>query len=264
MAHRIARLSPSPIARDDDHDDEEDDHDSRLLLDILTLHRQPVNLTYDAGGSSTTVVSDSVVNQMPRAHLISSPQLLHVVHTTLSTHAAFLAPSAVPRPGRLGPSAEDTDGLKELLRTSSASAALAATHQVISGELGQSHFVMAYLIAPLNEHLRLSFGGTGLVVYWRFVGGGPGGHADIELVWDRTGPRQPDRHRPLNHRELVKLAVIEIQTDSALPDPLLDNLADTVRTVNSTFRWWITRWSIGFTKMFLVHRGPSDARSCSR
>jgi len=137
------------------------------LVLLLSNHSLPEQIDYDSNSTGSTMVSASVVDKISTCLLQSSPQLSRGLQTAVG----------ITRASRV-----DTIESGERYANSTREAQEAALAEMISGELGESHYIMVHLIHPLNLHLRRMLLGTGLNVYWRFVNHGPAGKADIELV----------------------------------------------------------------------------------
>jgi len=186
------------------------------LVLLLSNHSLPEQIDYDLNSTGSTMVSASVVDKISTCLLQSSPQLSRGLQNVLVLYASLLAPTHQPAVGITRASRVDTIESGERYAISTREAQEAALAEMISGELGESHYIMVHLIHPLNLHLRRILLGTGLNVYWRFVGHGPAGKPDIELVYDPSTPRV--------RRCLIKLAVCEIKSELALPNRLVADI----------------------------------------
>ena len=173
------------------------------MENLLRHHYLPNTLRYESDSISTNVVSATMVNQTGPCQLAYSPAVSSQLHETLKQSTDWILSRDHERIGRTTHNASDVSTLAEQLDSTSTWAEDAARNQIVSGEMGESHFLMAYLVLPLNNLLRLMFSGTRWVVYWRFVGIGSGGKPDIELVCARSDGT------------CVKLAVCEIKTIDA-------------------------------------------------
>lgn len=149
------------------------------LADFFCIHSFPSTLTFLPATTATTATMSSQTMSAVRSLLSASAtitreeRLLNHAHTLLVSH---ILPHL------------DTYNIRELslnfyrrLATATSEAKDEAGTQYLSGEMGLSHFFKSYLIDPLNRLFRLPpF--EHLDIYWRFVGLGPGGKPDIELV----------------------------------------------------------------------------------
>jgi len=159
------------------------------LVLLLSNHSLPEQIDYDLNSTGSTMVSASVVDKISTCLLQSSPQLSRGLQNVLVLYASLLAPTHQPAVGITRASRVDTIESGERYAISTREAQEAALAEMISGELGESHYIMVHLIHPLNLHLRRILLGTGLNVYWRFVGHGPAGKPDIELVYDPSAAK---------------------------------------------------------------------------
>ena len=155
------------------------------MEDLLRRHCLPERLRYESASTSTNGVSVTVVNKTGPCQLAHSPALFPLLHETLNKTTEWIFPRNDEHMGQSHHDASDASSLARHLENTSVWAEDAAHTQLVSGEMGVSHLLMAYLVLPLNILLRLMFLGTGWIVYWRFVGTGPGGKPDIELICTR-------------------------------------------------------------------------------
>ena len=184
---------------------------------LLRHHYLPNKLRYESDSISTNVVSATMVNQTGPCQLAYSPAVSSQLHETLIRSTDWIFPRDDEHIGRTVHDASAVSTFAEHLDSTSTWAKDAARNQLVSGEMGESLFLMAYLILPLNNLLRLIFSGTRWVAYWRFVGIGSGGEPGIELVCTR-----PDG-------TCVKLAVCEIKTIDAFTNRNMHQLLSDIR-----------------------------------
>ncbi len=176
------------------------------LLSLLESHELPESLKYDketSGKSSakSTSVSSRAVEVTPECVLREDDHLLNRVHHTLERLSTFISSSHTFPPGSLLPDSSQLVEIDREFKTVTSRARREATREKMSAETGESHFLKAHLVNPLNLLLEVLF--PHLRVYWRFVGLGSGGKPDIELVIETEGA-------------LVKSAVCEIKTVDAV------------------------------------------------
>ena len=187
------------------------------MEDLLSRHCLAERLRYETASTTTNVVSVSVVDKTGPCQLVHSPALSSRLHETLKKATDWIFPRGDDdHDGHHD--ASDVANLAKHLQDTSVWAEDAALTQLVSGEMGESHFLMAYLVLPLNNLLRLMFSATGLIVYWRFVGIGPGGKPDIELICHRRQEGTTE-----------KLAVCEIKTIDALTNRYMNQLLSDIR-----------------------------------
>jgi len=172
----------------------------------------PPRLEYDVPSSSTSTTSQTARRHIEPCQLSLSDHLLGDLHNLIKSHIEHVGES--PSPGLITPAFAQLGEISNRFRALSRDAASEASREYVSGEYGESHFLKAYLINPLNEVLRLIFPNDRL--YWRFVGTGPGGKPDIELILDPSNG--------LPKLEIRRLAVAEIKTIEAFSERHVSSL----------------------------------------
>ena len=136
---------------------------------LLRRHSLPNKLRYESRSKSTNVVSEAVVNQTGSCQLAYSPAVSSQLHETLIRSTDWIFPRDDEHIGRTVHDASAVSTFAEHLDSTSTWAKDAARDQLVSGEMGESHFLMAYLILPLNNLLRLIFrvpGGSSIGDLW--------------------------------------------------------------------------------------------------
>lgn len=149
------------------------------LLSLLESHELPESLKYDketSGKSSakSTSVSSRAVEVTPECVLREDDHLLNRVHHTLERLSTFISSSHTFPPGSLLPDSSQLVEIDREFKTVTSRARREATREKMSAETGESHFLKAHLVNPLNLLLEVLF--PHLRVYWRFVGWDPEGN----------------------------------------------------------------------------------------